>query len=178
MKLCIPSIALCLVPSLIYGFTSQPPLKVRAKVTCTDGTVEELNDVRINGSTDIVAYIKPEKVKATNETEVVLGVNPRDNSISLQLGPVKTIIFKNHRTSYVYQDPNKTTQDIFKEVEIDGKTRLIANNWKLQGLDAESNLRRIDLAIVEKIEVTETYNKEEACKPCPATSSSSAPAAK
>lgn len=174
MKLFIHLIFLCFVPSLIYGLTSQPPLKVRAKVTCTDGTVEELSDVRINGSIDFIAYIKPEKVKATGEAEIVLGVNPRDNKIELQLSTIKSIVFKNPQISYIYQDPTRTAKETFKEVDIDGRPRLIANNWELKGLDAKSNVRDIKLTIVEKIEVTDTYNKEETCKSAPAGVASSA----
>lgn len=169
MKIFIALMILCILPSSAYGFGTQvPALMVRATITCTDGTVEELSDVRINGSTDIIVYTKPEKVKGATKSEVILEINPRENSVGpLQLSTMKSVILKNPHVSYIYQDPTKTAKDIFKEVEIDGTPRLIPNNWKLHGIDKESHQRNINLDIVEKIIVTETYTKTDTtCKPC------------
>ncbi len=169
MKIFITLSTLCILPSSAYGFGTQAPaLMVRATITCTDGTVEELSDVRINGSTDVIVYTKPEKVKSIAKSEIILEINPRENSVGpLQLSTMKKVLLKNPHVSFIYQDPTKAGKDIFKEIEIDGTPRLIPNNWKLHGTDKESHPRNINLDIIEKIIVTETYTKAEStCKPC------------
>lgn len=173
MKIFINIAILSLISGFAHGFgTNAPALEVQATVTCTDGTVAVLQKLNINGTTDMIVYMKPEKVKSSSQSEVILEINPHDNSVGpLQLSSMKNIIFKNPQISYIYQEPSKASKNIYKEIEVDQKSYLIGNNWKLHGIDAETHQqRKIDLHIVEKIAITEVRAKsntpELSCPPC------------
>ena len=167
MKNIVTSALLCILPQLAYGFGNQAPAQaVDAQITCSDGTTQLLNDLSLGGSTGFIVYVKPEKIKSQTNNEIMLEFDPHNNDTKKSLLSVKTILFKNKATTYIYQDEQRAKSDNgikhkFHEVEIDGELFLIADGNKLHGKDAHKNPRTINLNIVEKITITSLYNKGE-----------------
>jgi len=159
--------ALSLLPQLVYGFGSQAPAQaVDAQITCSDGTVQMLNGITLNGTTDLMVYVKPEKTKSKTNNEIMLEFDPHSNNLQKSLLSLKTITLTNKSITYVYQDEKYAkngngTKHKFHEVEIDGSSFLIADGNKLHGKDKDKSPHSIDLNIVEKIMITNLYTKGE-----------------
>jgi|GEM_PF-6636364 len=153
-----------------WGGGGEQALLVRATVFIADGTTADLDDVRINNTTELMAYTKPKTVlKKNNGGEYMLELNPADNKTGpFQLRNTKTIKVFAPPMIYLYQEGNNGLKSHFIEIEIDGMSYLIRKNWTVTGTDEQTRKpRTIEFHIIEKIVITGTHPKtDQVVQPC------------
>jgi hypothetical protein len=159
-------------PLLLLGFTSnEQSLITTALVTSFDGTQVTIDDLHINGNTEITLFTKPAITetavvhKAKTEraiTEIPLKNNPNESQTGpFQISGIKNILVKDPSTEYTYQDTDSSPKTIYLEVTVDGTPYLARKAWKVQGTDTQTHKKRtLELHIIREITVTDKRQKE------------------
>lgn len=163
-------------PITLFGLSgSAPALIFQATVMGIDGSQTDLDDFRINGTTEIMVYSKPADIQMNGTADASLSIDPHSNRIGpMYLSNIKTIAVVKPPITYLYQEKNSITKNSFCEITVDGSPYLIQKNWSITGIDKKTNQKRtIDFPIIDKIMITGSRQKSEVpevCPPCPTCS--------
>lgn len=149
------ALATIVIPQTLYSLSNgnNPALSVNATISKNDGTDIELNDIHINGGTELLVFAKSAKIEANGSSEVRLDTKPGDQVGPFQLATVKSITFKNPKTLYIYQEEKTGIKHSYVDIDIDGTAYLMRKDWSLKGMGAGNKPHTIDPSSVRSISI-------------------------